>query len=631
MPGNRQKLPVVAVHGIQSAAAQKPSAAGTDGTDEQRRLEQLSCYAITAQRGDSSLDSITNIAVRAVNGDIGGISLIFQSEIWLPARVGIDVTSVPRAGSFCTCAIQSGSDEVFEIEDARCDPRFESNSLVAAPYEFLHYAAAPLRSNRGYFLGTLWMMKHAPGRLSAEQSSLFRGMAKLVVETLELRHTNEVTGMPNRAVFMHQVQAAIARQEAPHLLVGYIDLIAFRQINDALGWTAGNEILRLIASRLNDWVGAQHHAAHLGADKFAFALFGSDCDFSQRLEGLKRVLHQALVLITSGPKLLQARVGIVQEVLGGKLLATELLDAAETAAAAIGNHVQTTTVREYGADLRMRSRAIGEMQAMLDGDRQHGALLAYYQPQVDFEKGELIGLEALARWDHPQRGLIQPGHFIELAERSGKIYQLDSAILDQVCRDLRTWMDAGLVPVPVSFNYSRSSLLYHDVIGDFHRVLQRHRIPGHLLELEITETQLLENLASISRRVDQFRELGVRIAVDDFGTGYSNLDAIHNFPFDRLKVDRQFVNGVARDERTAGLFHLIHGIADLFKAELLCEGLERIEDLQWLQHRNACCVQGWYFSAARPSLEIAGILTSLRKPSPSGARRSIEGLRQALH
>jgi len=146
----------------------------------------------------------------------------------------------------------------------------------------------------------------------------------------------------------------------------------------------------------------------------------------------------------------------------------------------------------------------------------------------------------------------------------------------------------------------------------------------------VTESQLMETAELVSPRVAQFRALGVRIAVDDFGTGYSNLDAINSFPFDRLKVDRQFVNGVAGSERIAGLFHLIQGIAELFKAELLCEGLEQEEDLDWLAGRGVHCVQGWYFSTARTADDIVRILLRLRDRPAAAAPLQPAELRALL-
>jgi EAL domain-containing protein (putative c-di-GMP-specific phosphodiesterase class I) len=388
--------------------------------------------------------------------------------------------------------------------------------------------------------------------------------------------------------------------------------------------------LRIFAKRFSTWAGPFNQVSHLGGAKFAFALSGDGTELAERVDALTGCVSEQFLLESGAPQTLHARIGIASHQAGSAALAVTLMDAADTAASTISRTVPHTTVLEYSADLLTRSRSIVELQGALDLDEGCGALTAYYQPQVDFANGRVIGLEALARWQHPTQGLLMPAHFIKLAETSGKIYQLDNVVLTQVCRHLREWLDAGLEPVPVSFNYSRSSLLHRDVLKDFRDTLERFGIPAHLLELEITETELLENLVTISERVDQFRTLGVRIAVDDFGTGYSNLDALNSFPFDRLKVDRQFVVGVANSARVAGLFHLIQGIAVLFNAELLCEGVENAGDVQWLAQHGACQVQGMYFSPARSSAEIVRILTTLRERPGDAAPLDAEQLRALL-
>lgn len=610
-----------------------PQAVQPASKAENLRLADLACYAITPGQTDPKLDAITQVAIQAVGGDIGGISLIYKSEIWLPSRVGIDVSHVPRAGSFCTVAIEAGSEGVFEIDDARNDARFSRNSLVTGASPYLHYAAVPLRGPRGFMLGTLWMMRAMPGRLSDQQAAIFTAIAKIVVDTFELRYSNEVTGMANSPVFIHHLQAELDQPTAPQVSVGHIDLIGFRQINEVFGRTGGDTALRIFAKRLGAWAGQHNQVAHLGGAKFAFAVAGDEADLAERMDALKACVNEPFLLESGSPQTLQARIGVVLHKAGRTARAATLLDAADSAASSISRTVQHTTVLEYSDQLLTRSRQLVELQDALDAEEGHGTLTAYYQPQVDFAKGKVIGLEALARWQHPTQGLLLPAQFIKLAETSGKIYQLDNVVLKQVCCHLREWLDAGLAPVPVSFNYSRSSLLNRNVIVDFRTALERYRIPADLLELEITETELLENLETIPDRVAQFRALGVRIAVDDFGTGYSNLDALSSFPFDRLKVDRQFVDGVASKPRVAGLFHLIQGIAALFNAELLCEGVERAEDVEWLAERGAFCAQGHYFSAERPSAEIMDILANQRgRPAdaaPLAAGQLRELLRQA--
>jgi diguanylate cyclase (GGDEF)-like protein len=603
---------------------------GAVSESERRRLAELSRYAIRLDEPDPKLDLITELAIKSVGAQIGGISIVYQSQIWLPSRVGMDARHVPRSGSFCTWVISAAQEtEFFEIDDASADARFQSNPLVDHAH-YRHYAAVPLHGARGYLLGTLWVMGTEPRRLDADQVLMLQGMAKLAVDTLELRYCNEVTGMSNRGVFLHHLQMGLEQSIEPHLVVGFIDLAGFRQLNDVFGRAKGDQVLRELGERLAAWAGRSNLVGHLGADQFAFALFGQR-DHHEALMGmLMERINQPFVLAQGSSHVLHARIGIEHHSFPYEGSAASLLDAADTAASSISGSAQRTTVKEYGAELLARSHMVFELQAALGGDTRYGALKVHYQPQVNYSRGTLIGLEALVRWPHPARGMIFPNSFIPLAESTDKIYQLDLLVLEQVCRDMRAWLNAGLPVVPVSLNFSRRSLLHPRVIDDLRQVLARHTIPGHLLEFEVTESQLLETVELVSPRVAEFRKLGARIAVDDFGTGYSNLDAISSFPFDRLKVDRQFVNGVAGSARIAGLFHLIQGIADLFNAELLCEGLEEEDDLRWLAERGADCVQGWYFSAARTPEAIVGILTALRDRAAGARPLTVLELRELL-
>jgi diguanylate cyclase (GGDEF)-like protein len=607
-----------------------------DGDTEQRRLAELSHYAMTQDRSDPNLDYITELAIRSVGAEIGGISIVYQSQIWLPSRVGLEERHVPRSGSFCTWVVGSEGDW-FEIADASADPRFSSNPLVSFPPHYRHYAAVPLAGARGYLLGTLWVMRRAPGVFTADQATLLKGMARLVVDTLELRYCNDVTGMSNRNVFLHHLQLGLEQTGLPHVMTGYIDLIGFRQLNEVFGRSAGNQVLRILGERLTGWAGPSNLVGHLGGDKFAFALFGRRPEQAASLERLKGELSAPFTLEQGSTQAVHARIGVEHRDTPYLGSAASLLDAAETAASSISSASPRTTVKEYGFELLARSQMVFELQGALDAagtggaQGQHGTLMAHYQPQVDYGQGRLIGLEALVRWQHPSRGLVGPDRFIPVAEGSDKIYSIDLLVLAQVCRDMRAWLDAGLPVVPVSLNFSRRSLLHPNALADLERLLQRYRIPGELLEFEVTESQLLETLDLVSPRVADLRALGVRIAVDDFGTGYSNLDAINSFPFDRLKVDRQFVHGVAGNARMAGLFRLIQGIAELFDAELLCEGLEQEADLVWLAERGATRVQGWYFSPARTPTQIVGVLEALRARGEHAAPLTVQELRKLFY
>ncbi|WP_020651712.1 putative bifunctional diguanylate cyclase/phosphodiesterase [Massilia niastensis] len=556
---------------------------------------------------DPKLDYITRLAVMSTGTSIGGVSVLIHSQIWLPSRFGIEARILPRSGSFCSCAVQSNADW-FEVRDARADCRFADNPLVTAEPHYRHYAAAPLRGGGGHLLGTLWVMSIAPRALKPEQANQLKLMARIVVDMLELRYCNAATGMFNRSVFLHHLQRLLEGRGNSAVTVGFIDLIGFRQVNDLFHRPAGDRILRLMARRLEEWGGDDALLGHLGGDQFCFALILPQEGHDEQIARLCKIIDQPFEIEEGHAQILHARIGIRRQTTPWLGDATELLDAADTAASAIRDHRGSSVVREYDSALIARSRLRYELRELIRGTSRFGRLEVHYQPQVDAAHGRLIGLEALVRWRHPVFGLVGPGMFVAEAESAGQVFELDVHVLKLVCRDLMDWRAKGLGVVPVALNFSRASLMHADILEQLAKVLEETGVPGELLEFEVTESLLVGTLQSLHGRVAALRALGVRIAIDDFGTGCSNLEALNSFPFDRLKADLQFVHGVSRDSKTAGLFSLIQGIAAVFNVELLCEGLEDGGDLEWLMQRGASHVQGWYFSRALPGDTIGQVL-----------------------
>ncbi|GGY03411.1 EAL domain-containing protein [Massilia dura] len=591
---------------------------------EQRRVQELSRYELALDKPDPQLRFIVELAVQTMGADIGGISLVYHSHIWLPVTVGIALREIPRDESFCSDLVACESD-FSEVEDALVEDWSAAKPIVRRAPHYRHYAGVALYGNRGYQLGTLWVMWLQPGQVDAAQRTMLQGLARLVTDTLELRYCDAVTGMYNRGAFVQHLQHAKGEAGRRELTVGYIDLTGFHQINEVYGRGAGDATLAEIAARVVGWAGADSLVAHLGGDRFAFALLGlSGMD---RLQALCHAIDVPVTLPSDRTQALHARIGIVRERLPSPVAAAALLDMAETAAASIGDMASFSVIREYGSEMRERSGFLHDLLGVLEGQPEAGRLSMHYQPQVNFAKQNLIGLEALVRWEHPQRGTVSPSVFVPLAESSGNSYALDMLVMGQVCRDMRGWMDAGLPQVPVSLNFSRSSLLHPGLPEEIKALMAQYRLPGALLEVEVTESQLLEAPEALGERVAALRDLGLRIAIDDFGIGYSNLDAIGSLPFDRLKVDRRFVHGVADSAVTASLFRLIQGVAEVSDAELLCEGLERQVDLDWLRHEHAYCVQGWYFCSALPPRGVEDLLRAwgqrTRQPALHGDVREL--------
>lgn len=555
---------------------------------------------------DPKLDYITRLAVQATGADIGGISLMFKSQIWLPSHIGIQASFFPRAGSFCNSAVDEDS-ELFEIKDASLDPRFAANPLVSEAQHLRHYASVPLRGDSKHLLGNLWVMSATPRTLDEAQSAQLRLMGRIVVDLLELRYCDPVTGMFNRAVFLHHLQRLLGEQAGRQVTVGTVDLIGFRQVNDLFRRETGDRILCMMGKRLEDWADGAL-LGHLGADQFAFILDAEPHEHEAHLARLCAAIDQPFEIEPGCMHTLHARIGVRRQLLPCEESAAGLLDTADIAASSIRQHQGASAVHEYDAALMARARLRYELRETIRGALRFGHLEVHYQPQIDVGRGRLIGLEALVRWRHPVYGLVGPGMFVPQAEHSGGIFELDMHVMELVCRDLMAWRARGLDVAPVALNFSRASLMHSEIFARLAQVLTATGVPGEMLEFEVTESLLLDSPQLLHQRVSALRALGVRVAVDDFGTGYSNLDALTNFPFDRLKADRRFVHGVASDARTAGVFTLIQGIAAVFDAELLCEGLEDEADLSWLSERGVHCMQGWYFSRALPAAATERVL-----------------------
>jgi len=555
---------------------------------------------------DPKLDYITRLAVQATGADIGGISLMFKSRIWLPSHIGIQDSFFARPGSFCDRAV-GGDGDWFEVEDACLDPRFADNALVTRAPHYRHYAGVPLRGESAHLLGNLWVMSANPRALDAAQMAQLRLLARIAADLLELRYCDPVTGMFNRAVFLHHLQRMLLEEEGALVAVGMVDLIGFRQVNDLFRRETGDRILRLMGKRIEDWADGAL-LGHLGADQFAFAMVSPPAEHEARIARLCAAIDQPFEVEPGTMHTLHARIGIRRQQLPCEESADGLLDTADIAASSIRQQQGASAVHEYDAALMARARLRYELREAIRGALRFGRLEVHYQPQVDVALGRLIGLEALVRWRHPVYGLVGPAMFVPQAESSGRIFELDMHVLELVCHDLMDWRERGLQVPPVALNFSRASLMHTQVFTRLADILAATGVPGDLLEFEVTESQLLDSPTLLHQRISALRALGVRVAVDDFGTGYSNLDALTSFPFDRLKADRRFVHGVASDARTAGVFALIQGIAAVFDVELLCEGLEDEADLSWLAERGVHCVQGWYFSRALPVHAIERVL-----------------------
>ena len=408
-----------------------------------------------------------------------------------------------------------------------------------------------------------------------------------------------LTSLPNRELFIDRLEHALARRRrhAKGVAVLFLDLDDFKTVNDSLGHAEGDNLIRQVASRLAGTVRPGDTAARLGGDEFALLL--EDVDLEQATGVGERVLAELEAPFDLGDRslLVGASMGIALS--SAELItATDMLRAAdiamyETKGAGKGSyqvfepamHQATTERLRLGADLR--------------GAVERGEFVVHYQPTVDLATQSVVGMEALARWAHPERGLLSPAEFIPLAEHSGLIVPLGQQVLNEACLQARAWLDARPDrPISISVNLSGIQLQDSGLVAAVSLALEESELPPELLMLEMTESVLASDDAHILRRLRQLKGLGVRLAIDDFGTGYSSLSYLRSFPIDVVKIDRSFVEGIANGREEAALVRAIVRLAHGLKLKTVAEGVETEGQARRLRTAGCDSAQGFFF--ARP-------------------------------
>ncbi|MDA9535944.1 diguanylate cyclase [Bradyrhizobium sp. CCBAU 21362] len=417
------------------------------------------------------------------------------------------------------------------------------------------------------------------------------------------RH-DALTGLPNRVLFHEQLEQGLRRTgSGDQLAVLCLDLDHFKDINDSLGHPIGDALLKEVGRRLKATVGESDTVARLGGDEFAVVQIG------RSEEAAARCLAGRLVEVISAPYEIDDHQIVVGVSIGISLSpqdgsnADELLKNADLAlyrAKADGRG--TYRFFETGMDARAQARRLLEMD--LRAALQRDEFQPYYQPIRDVASGRVVVFEALLRWNHPQRGLIAPINFIPLAEETGLIVQLGEFVLRSACTDAATWPD----DVDVAVNLSPVQFRNPNLIASVTAALTVSGLPARRLELEITESVLLQNSEATLTTLHELRAMGVRISLDDFGTGYSSLSYLRSFPFDKIKIDRSFVSELATREDSMAIIRAVTGLGRSLGIVTTAEGVENDAQLELLRREGCTQAQGYLFSKPRPASDVALML-----------------------
>jgi diguanylate cyclase (GGDEF)-like protein len=431
------------------------------------------------------------------------------------------------------------------------------------------------------------------------------------------RH-DALTDLPNRVLLQDRLAQALA--ELPRdkrLAVLYLDLDNFKSVNDTLGHQIGDELLKTVAGRLRNCVREVDTVARVGGDEFAVIHTGieqpNDAAFLARqiCEAVKEPceLHGHAVIVDTS-------IGIALAP-GDGSDPTELLKNADMAlyrAKADGRG--TYRFFEPAMDARMKTRRTLELalrMALVNGEFE-----LHYQPLVNLEDRRITCCEALIRWHHPERGLIPPAEFIPIAEEIGLIVPLGEWVLRQACADAMQWP----ADIKVAVNLSPIQVMNQNLVAVIVGALAATGLPANRLEVEITESVLMQNSEATLATLHRLRELGVKISMDDFGTGYSSLSYLRSFPFDKIKIDRCFISGLATGDDSVAIVLAIAGLAKHLGIATTAEGVETKQQLQQVKALGCSEMQGFLFSAPRRNEEITQLIrTRLDQDAASIALR----------
>jgi diguanylate cyclase (GGDEF)-like protein/PAS domain S-box-containing protein len=427
-----------------------------------------------------------------------------------------------------------------------------------------------------------------------------------------LAHYDALTNLPNRVHFREQLDQALKRtRRGEKLAVLFLDLDKFKGVNDTLGHQGGDELLKTVASRLKSCVRETDIVARLGGDEFAIVQTGIEdaTSVTDLAERLHQTLRQSCEL--EGNRFsMDASIGIAMAPADGTE-ADQLLKNADLAmygAKSDGRGTYRFFEAEMDAHMKVRRALEFDLrQAVMCGE-----LEMFYQPLVNIREKSIVACEALMRWRHPKRGFVSPAEFIPVAEDAGIVNQLGEFALRTACAEAVTWRDDILVTVNVSPVQFKNDSLVPLVIN----ALAESGLPARRLELEITESVLLHDDEATLRMLHQLRELGVRIAMDDFGTGYSSLNYLRRFPFDKVKIDKSFIENMAQDASSLAIVQAVISIAKSRDIATTAEGVEKQEQLELLRALGCTEMQGYLFSAAKPAAELAPMLLPRQAEQP---------------
>ena len=484
-----------------------------------------------------------------------------------------------------------------------------ANDYVAKPVDFavalarVNAQVGRKRANEALALANAALM-----RSNEQLRNEIAGRQRSEAQTQYLAHHDALTGLGNRLLFREELQRALSERRTTGKSAGilFVDLDGFKAVNDAHGHSVGDALLKMLASRMLDSLGTSVRIARLGGDEFAILQMARNqpeaaMSLADRLleliaEPCRIENHTLVISVTIGIAVADGEQPDLDSLVKGA-------DLAMYRAKADG----ARAYRVFDPEMDAAAQALLRLKTEMRGALADGKFELHYQPIVSTRTGQVTACEALLRWKHAERDWISPSEFIPVAESSGMIVQLGEWALRRACADAAAWPESVKVAVNLSPVQFQNGKLVATVVS----ALAASGLTPSRLELEITESVLLEKTERSATILRQLRELGVRISMDDFGTGFSSLSYLRNFPFDKIKIDQSFIRNLVEDHRSQTIVSAIAGLGQSFGMTTTAEGVETQEQMACLISKGCTEVQGFYYSTPVPGSDVLSLIGSV--------------------